>query len=456
LLAILAIAGAGLILRLLGARGDLWQDEIWTLTLVEPLTSIDQIFWRVNHDNNHFLNSIYLYLIGPDASPLVQRGLSILLGLGTIFAAAMAAAPRGRGAMVVASLLFSVSYPMVHFGSEARGYAGLILFSLLSLAVLERRLDGRCSGIALAATILFGFLSHLTMIEMAATLAIWTAWVIWRRTGRVGRTVIDVGRIFLPSFLVLLPLAVCMVAGARLFGFHIGGLLPFTWAAFAQGYGGLIRYLFGLPSWIGDWTCIGLACGLVCTSAVISRDRRASLYVIGILGLPLVMGMAHLPNLAFPRYFLISGTLLLLWTAETMGRAFEDRGINRLLAIGALGLMLSGSALSLLQFYQYGRGSYAAMVKQMTEEGAAVYASNRALRTAMVIDHFAARTGSKVLIVPEDSLCLERPAWLIIEGDLDKQAQQIDPGCALAYERVNASRHWGLSGLSWTLYRLRG
>ncbi|TIT25126.1 MAG: hypothetical protein E5W81_04450 [Mesorhizobium sp.] len=77
LLAALVIAVTGLVLRLLGARGDLWLDEIWSFALIEPLTSIDQIFWRVNHDNNHFLNSVYLYLIGPDASPLIQRGLCL-------------------------------------------------------------------------------------------------------------------------------------------------------------------------------------------------------------------------------------------------------------------------------------------------------------------------------------------------------------------------------------------
>ncbi|RUX20190.1 hypothetical protein EOA23_28920 [Mesorhizobium sp. M2A.F.Ca.ET.042.01.1.1] len=225
MLAVAVIGVAGLVLRVLGARGDLWVDEIWNLALLEPLTSIDQIFWRINHDNNHFLNSIYLYLVGADATPLLQRGLSIALGVGAVFAAAAAA--RGRWAAVVTSRLFAISYPMVHYGSEARGYAGLVLFSLLAVLFLERRLDGKGSGIAFAAVVLLGFLSHLIMVETVAVLVAWTAWLIWRRTGSFERVNVDLGQIFAPAFLAVLPLAACMLIGKLLFGFRIGGALPF-------------------------------------------------------------------------------------------------------------------------------------------------------------------------------------------------------------------------------------
>ncbi|MER9682360.1 hypothetical protein NKJ23_24065 [Mesorhizobium sp. M0184] len=456
MLAALMIAVTGLVLRLLGARGDLWLDEIWSFALIEPLTSIDQIFWHVNHDNNHFLNSVYLYLIGPDASPLMQRGLSIAFGVATIGAAAVSAASRGRQAMIATSLLFAVSYPMVHYGSEARGYAGLVLFTLLSVVFLERRLDNRrWSGAALAAAILFGFLCHLTMIGMVAVLAIWTAWLAWQRTAKVGRVVADLASIFLPGLLAVLPLAVGVFVGCRLFGFSVGGVSPFSIAAFAQGYGGMIRSLFGLPPWFGDGPYVVVACGLVGLSAGVWRGRRASLYAIGIIGLPLLMTAAHLPNLEFPRYFIISGTLLLLWAGEMIGRGLDARGTVRLLAMGALAIVVSGSISSLLQFYQYGRGSYAAIVDEMTRKGATTYASDGNFRTPIVVNYFAARMDRRALLVPDDGMCTERPAWLVLEGDVDKQAEHVQPtaACALAYERADASRHWGFSGLSWTLYR---
>jgi hypothetical protein len=456
--AILIIAAFGLALRLVAARGDLWLDEIWSFVLIQPLTSIDQIFWRVSHDNNHFLNSAYLYLIGPDASPSIQRGLSIALGTATVIAAAAAASARGHRTMIATALLFAVSYPMVHYGSEARGYAGLVLFTLLSIVFLERRLDGsRWSGLLFATAILAGLLSHLTMIGTLAVLIIWVIPQAWLRTRRLDRAFVDICLILTPVALAVLPLATCIIVGDQLFGFKVGGFSPFSLAAFGAGYGGMIRDLFGLPSYVGDWVCILAACSLVCASACIWRDRRAALYVIGILGLPYLMAVAHLPNVGFPRYFLISGTLLLLWAGEMLGRGFEIGGKKLLLTAVALVTVLAGNAWSLVQFYQYGRGSYLPIIEQMTQDGATSYASNHDFRTATVVGYFTRRMGRQASFVPTDKMCEERPTWLILEDAVGKQPQHVEPvpGCVLAYERTAGSTHWGLSGLDWTLYRLQ-
>ena len=337
-----SIALAGLVVRLFAASGDLWLDEIWSLELVGKLTSIDQVFWRINHDNNHFLNSAWLYLTGPDSSPLVQRGLSIAFGVATIFAAAAVVADRGRPAQFAAGLLFAVSYPIVHYGSEARGYSGLVLFTLLSVFFLERRLDNRGSALALAAAILFGFLSHLTMLETVVVLVAWTAWVRFRSGEGAVRAGMGTVWIFVPPFFAVLPLALCIVIGAKMSGFTVGGSSPFSFEAFASGYGGIIRYLFGLPSWMPDWGLIFAVCCLVCLSAWKWPCRRASLYVIGIVGLPLLMMQVRLPNLEFPRYFLVSGTLLLLWTAEMFGRSFDAAGWKRWTAALAFAAIVLG------------------------------------------------------------------------------------------------------------------
>lgn len=158
----------GTALRLAGASGDLALDEIWTFQLLGRIDSIDQIFWRISHDNNHYLNSVYLYLVGPDASPLLARSLSIALGAAAIFAAAAFNARHGTLAALATALLFAMSFPMVTYGSEARGYMGLVLFTILAVIWLERRLNEQRHGVALGLAILLGTLFHVTMLETVA------------------------------------------------------------------------------------------------------------------------------------------------------------------------------------------------------------------------------------------------------------------------------------------------
>ena len=57
-----AIAAAGFVLRLWCARGPLTLDEVWSIENLAPLRHFWQVFWGISHDNNHFLNSLWLYI----------------------------------------------------------------------------------------------------------------------------------------------------------------------------------------------------------------------------------------------------------------------------------------------------------------------------------------------------------------------------------------------------------
>src|ERR1700676_2982755 len=50
------------ILRIRAAHNDLWLDEIWSLALAHSVSSPLAIF-TIHHDNNNYLNTLYLYLL---------------------------------------------------------------------------------------------------------------------------------------------------------------------------------------------------------------------------------------------------------------------------------------------------------------------------------------------------------------------------------------------------------
>src|SRR5438270_5000344 len=60
-LLLVALVAAGLALRIRCADGPLWQDEIWSIENLAPLTQFWPVFWGISHANNRFLNSLWLY-----------------------------------------------------------------------------------------------------------------------------------------------------------------------------------------------------------------------------------------------------------------------------------------------------------------------------------------------------------------------------------------------------------
>lgn len=452
----------GLVLRLAGTRGDLWLDEIWTLELLKPVTSVGQIVWGINHDNNHLLNSIYLYLVGLDAPVLVQRALSVALGTGAVAAAGLVVVRRGWATALIAVLLFAVAYPMVHYSSEARGYAGLVLFSLLALIFLQRELDrpGALNRHVLGAAIGLGLLSHLTMVASAVTLAAWTGWVVWQRTGRFRQAEAMTRAIFRPALVWTAIITAGILFGALRHGFTIGGSDRFEAGQFVRGYGGLLRLLLGVPAQVPASVCLAAAATAVLLAVYFWRDRqdfRTSLYVSGVVVLPAVMFLAHLPNLQFGRYFLFSSALFLLFVAEILGFAWRKGGLLKAAAVLVLLAIVVGNAASLRKFVAGGRGHYREAVAEMGATGPFTYGTDSEFRIPMVVDFYSSRLHVAGRNVPSPDWCRDRPDWMVIENASalrsGSELSVAAAGCALTYRLVKAFPAWGLSGSTWTLYR---
>ena len=51
------------LIRFLAIKNDFWIDEIWSFSNIVTLDSLDKIFTSIRIDNNHYLNSIILWLL---------------------------------------------------------------------------------------------------------------------------------------------------------------------------------------------------------------------------------------------------------------------------------------------------------------------------------------------------------------------------------------------------------
>src|SRR5947209_5692223 len=84
----------GLALRIVAARGGMWTDEAWSVVFAAQAHDPLGVFLRINHDNNHHLNTLWLQAIGMHAPSLLARAPAIIAGTLTIPAAAWLFARR--------------------------------------------------------------------------------------------------------------------------------------------------------------------------------------------------------------------------------------------------------------------------------------------------------------------------------------------------------------------------
>ena len=59
----MALLGVAAILRIAAANGDLWFDEIMSLLLADQCEHWYHVFTGTFYDNNHYLNSLWLYAL---------------------------------------------------------------------------------------------------------------------------------------------------------------------------------------------------------------------------------------------------------------------------------------------------------------------------------------------------------------------------------------------------------
>jgi hypothetical protein len=136
----------GLALRMAAARGGMWTDEAWSVVFAAQARDPLGIFLRINHDNNHHLNSLWLQAIGMHASSMLARAPAILAGTLTIPAAALLFARRSSAGAIAAAALFAISPIMVTYGSEARGYASMILATIIMIWLVTNSVEGHAKS----------------------------------------------------------------------------------------------------------------------------------------------------------------------------------------------------------------------------------------------------------------------------------------------------------------------
>lgn len=451
-----AIALAGLALRVVAAQGGLWTDEAWSVIYAAQARNPAGVFLRINHDNNHHLYSLWLQAIGPAASPLLARAPAIVAGSLCTVVAAIFAERRSRVAGIVAALLFAFTPTLVVFGSEARGYAMMLLAALLMLLVVGDAVDGRPASGArwwLATLALFGMLSHMTMAAPVAIASLWV-YLEWREKDGPHKALPGTLRLMGPSLAATAGVVIFVFTAAAMSstGMRLGGYEPFSGRHYAVALDDLALWSVGLAApW--PWL-VPLLLGAVALIMALRRPEwlgsRARLYALLIIAVPLGLAVIRAGNTSFARYYLASAIGLLLLVSEWIGRGLSSRTQVRAAAAVLIVALLAVGGYRDSQLVALDRGRPARPVADMAAlapSGANVAFAEPRLKGVVAVA--AERTGYAARFAGGCT----RAEFLLAAQSRWTRAPATVKRCGVAMDAIDSSVTIPLTGDSWVLYR---
>lgn len=449
-----AIVLAGLALRIAAAQGGLWLDEAWSAVLAHEVGTPLGVFLSINHDNNHHLNSLWLLLVGFGAEPMLARALSIVTGTAAIAVAALIGLRRGRVCGLMTAALFAVSPMLVTLGSEARGYAPMMLALLIAIHLVDRWLAGeseRSPATALALCFFLGMLSQLTMVFGFCAIAGWIFFTLWRRTSFAEAAKATL-RLLLPA-MVAIGLVVAIVAGAAAAsekGFKVGRYDPFDWLQYLHGVISAFGYTLGPPTMSVWWLVLVPALVILAPSMGVGR---MAFHRLAILAFPLALALLHVGNTGHPRYYLVAGIALLLMTGEMIAIGLLAGDWKRWAGAAGLAAVLVTATIENAQMIGARRADPGRAIRAMAarEPGGTRVILDRPTGKA-ILEVAAAHARYPLAILenrcgPARFLFLDRP-----EGEAFPAASL---RCGRLYRPIARAASHGLSGSPWTLYEVQ-
>jgi len=376
----LLIVLCGIILRVACADNELWFDEIVSISLPSSVQNWWQIF-TYYFDNNHILNSIYLHF-ADSTNPIKARALSIVGGVVSLFV--IAKHPQNKFLLP----LFSFSYPLALYSSEARGYATMIAAVLVAYKLLQSKILSSITGkIIWYATCLIGILSHISFLFFYLGVLSYAAYQSWQNRNSIKQNLI-------------LHIPVLCFSGILYFAFYrhlppssgpIIEPLEILINTLSSAVGGPIISPYNLEQAI---VAIAIAFGfalLILLELLFQLRKRSALgplYLTILVIVPTIIVLTHTTTPLFPRYFLVPIVFSYLLLGSLGARLWQTNLAGRSLVI-LIGLFfVSGNLVQIKNLFINGRGQYKFAMEEFNNKENLIVSTDHAIRNQIITDYY--------------------------------------------------------------------
>lgn len=473
LLPVTILVGVGAALRILCIGGEAWFDEVWTWDISHKLTWPGGLFYQLQSENNHYLNTLIVWPLRDQPWPY-SRVPAMCFGVATVGVAwKLGRAHRTCGNLAgwLAGAFTAASYLMVHYSSEARGYAYAVFFA--ALAYQQLQILESCHSIADAcktvpqihrvSSWLFpiaccgGFLSQPIFLGCFGAMAIW-AFLRLDRLGPVAETLPTLLRYLLPPALFFVLLYLVDLRNVV----NVGGDQYPLWRVVIE----TLSLAGGGP--FGGWEALVVA-GLVTGMFVhglraLARegDSRWVFYLLVVVVMPVGLFLVLRRTHIYPRYFLIA--VFFLIQAAAIGLADLLRRGSAPLALATISLVavMWGNGRHIAHLAELGRGGYLPVLESIPSgEPSEVIQlrSDSDVRHSLMFKYYlplADLRGKTLRYVTQEQVPAGGTRWLLTHR-LDPQWQPPQT-CSIreaVYDLWLYRPYPGLSGWGVALYRRR-
>lgn len=457
----------GAVLRIAASLNDLWLDEIWTLWMLgrEVDQPLDILRGAMRHDNNHLLNSVWMYAVGPHRPGIVYRGPAVLAGVAGIGIAWAIGRQRSIAAARLAAAAFAISALLVNLQSEARGYGVLSVSVLAGQWAMQSRFftgtSGRLSAAIAAAVFnaacLVGFLSHATFAFWYLAALPWTAATVVMGEGSAPR---KFGTLAVWHTLPLT--AIALLYGGFFRGMTTGGGPE---SSLATTVCQTLSLLAGGPKGMPGSAVVAGCVVIVTIVCLAQRSRRsiaeAAFFLLAILIVPAaLLGIFPLPSIAV-RHLLVPSIALMVIVAQELPLLVAG---SRLLRGGMAAVLLAaagGNLVGDMSLITNGRGGYADTLEWMRAtsadpQGVITCYSNHEFRNRLLIAyHSASIPGAGYRLFDAATLPSQGAEWYILFDSREDGVgrQRIADRHGNTYRIMRSVRSGSLTPSHWHVYR---
>ena len=423
-----------ILLRLRTIDNDLRIDEIWSLQLASSMHSPFDLF-SLHWDNNHYLNTLWLYYAGLSQPFWTYRIPSFLCGIGLVIAVIWSEWKKHPITGLVLGSILAASAFLTTYSTEARGYMPMLFFGFLSYLQMQRTMNTRKTSDALAFGLLsmISFLWQLMYIHLFLALMTWYIVRFWSQKNTHTLTIFFIS--MFPSTLLLYLLAITDFVSLKLGGAPASTPLH---AALESA-----SVVFGLPlhSWMAEIVGLGALVSLiVCTESIMQKDRSKGAFYLTLFALsPIALILVLHTPFFFARYFSVSllFAILLLGT-RLIGGARHSNLIIRGCCITILCAFIISNLLAQKNLTTFVRGytdSLMFLTSHATKQTITIGSSGD-FRTKLLLWFYVPylETDKKIVYLDRTSRRMNTPDYWFIDNEVEPHSTSL----------MNNNRHYAM------------